>query len=56
MELPELWFIREDPDILYDLGEALVQDASLGVHNTRDLLQAEFDLRDTVVAGRWKPS
>jgi hypothetical protein len=47
MELPALWFIKEDPDIYYELGEALVQDASLGLLNTRELLDAEYALRDT---------
>src|ERR1700722_3425456 len=47
MQLPALWFFKKDPDIGFKFGEALVQDASLGVHNTRDLLEAEFDLRDT---------
>src|SRR5579863_707543 len=46
MPFPALWFVREDPDIGYEFGEALVQDATLGVLNTRELLDAEYDLRD----------
>jgi hypothetical protein len=37
MQFPTLWFMKEDPYVSYDLGEALVQDATLGVINTHDL-------------------
>jgi hypothetical protein len=38
--------IKEDPDINFVFGEALVQDATLGVLNTGELLDAEYDLLD----------
>lgn len=47
MQFPALWFVKEDPDIGYAFGEALMQDASLGILNTRQLLDAEYDLLDT---------
>jgi hypothetical protein len=47
MEFPALWFIGNDVDIAHELRQALVADASLGVLNTRELLDAEYDLDDT---------
>ena len=44
MEFLALWFMEEDPYVSYDLGEALVRDASLGVLNTHDLGMSEYDL------------
>jgi len=58
MEFPALWFVAKDPDLGYEFGEALVQDASLGVLNTRELLDAEYDLQDATgdFDGRWPES
>jgi hypothetical protein len=44
MEFPALWFMKDDPYVSYDLGEALIQDASLGVINTHDLAMSHHDL------------
>ena len=44
MEFPALWFMKVDPRISYEFGEALVQDASLGVINTHDLTVSHDDL------------
>jgi len=44
VKFPALWFLKDNPYVSYDLGEALVQDASLGVINTHDLAMSHYDL------------
>ena len=58
MQFPALWFVKKDPYVSYDLGEALVQDATLGVINTHDLAMSAYDLTAATGDGDtfWPPN
>ena len=46
MIVPPVWQLRQDADLGYQLGEALLRNARLGVRNTSELGQAEYALME----------